>query len=282
MTVEGIDYSDARPGGAYIASHGKHFAVRYLYPPVAGGKGLSASEVRDLQAHHIDIVLVFEGTAGGAANGRSQGVKDAKAALALLKALPLDQDLPIYFAVDFDPTLGEWGAIDSYFSGVTSVLPHARAGVYGGYATVTRLQKTKAVAWFWQTYAWSGGRLASGIHLYQYSNGEWGGSVDFTRALQAEYGQHRPAAPAPPPAPTPPPTPTPVPVPPPVTPAPDEGDDMASPCYFKGDKAADVFILNRLTGKKRHVPAPEWAAANVGSLIITIPQADADAIPAGA
>lgn len=55
---------------------------------------------------------------------------------------------------------------------------------------------------------------------------------------------------------------------------------MASPCYFKGDKQPDIFILNRVTGSKRHIPHPEWTACGVGVLVVTIPQADADAIPA--
>jgi hypothetical protein len=305
LSIEGIDYSDARPGGSYLASHGKHFAVRYLYPPVSGGKGLSVSEVKDLQSHHIDIVVCYEGAAGGMTGGRAQGIKDAKVAVAMLKALPhLDQSLPIYFAADWDATPGEQAVIDSYLAGAASVIGHDRTGLYGGYWVITRAMAAKSASWFWQTYAWSGGNLAKGIHLYQYDNGQWGGSVDFTRALQAEYGQHgvkkpvpapapKPApapapAPAPKPVPAPAPVPTPTPVPAPVptpipptwpTPLPSipEGVDMA--CYFKGDKAPDVFVLDRLTGKKRHVSAAEWSAAGVGQGIVTIAQADADAIP---
>lgn len=283
VSIEGIDYSDARPGGAYLASHGKHFAVRYLYPPVTGGKGLSQAEVNNLHAYGIQIAVVFEGAAGAATNGRSQGIKDAKLAQALLTKLSLSHTLPVYFAVDFDATPSEQAAIDSYLNGAASVIGHHRVGVYGSYYVIKRCQANKSASWFWQTYAWSGGNVASGIHLLQYSNGQWAGSVDFTRALQADYGQHATVIPAPAPAPkpVPAPAPTPPPIPAPIPPTETGAEPERTPVYFKGDTTTEVYYLNRATGKKRHVPAAEWAAVNLGQSIIIIAQAEADAIPAG-
>lgn len=74
-------------------------------------------------------------------------------------------------------------------------------------------------------------------------------------------------------------TPTPAAVTPAATPT---GDDDMPALYFKGADHADVFILNRTTGKKRHIGADEWAVAGLNQTVHEIAQAHADAIPSGA
>lgn len=189
--AEGVDYSWARPGAAALKAAGKTFVVRYLYRDGQGGKGLDASELADLQAHGLDVAVVYEGGNSRVLSGRAAGVTDAQAAQAQLTALGLPA-LPVYFAVDFNATAAQQGPIDDYLRGVASVLGLARVGVYGGLGPVQRCQANGTAAWFWQTYGWSGGAVASGIHLYQYRNGQTinGGLVDFCRSMQAEFGQH--------------------------------------------------------------------------------------------
>lgn len=203
VSIEGVDYSGARPGGASLEAAGKHFAVRYLYPygNLHGNKGLTATEVNDLHAHGIQIPVVFEGTAGGMKGGAVQGKRDAELAQALLTGLPLPHDLPIYFAKDYDGNLG--AAEIAYLGAAAAVIGAHRVGLYAGIVPIQEAQAGHYAAWFWQTYAWSGGKVAAGIHLYQYANGQWNGTVDFVRALQAEYGQHSVAKPAPAPKPKP-------------------------------------------------------------------------------
>jgi hypothetical protein len=48
-------------------------------------------------------------------------------------------------------------------------------------------------AWFFQTYAWSGGLWYGGNHVEQYKNGVIvaGGEVDLCRSVKAEFGQWR-------------------------------------------------------------------------------------------
>ena len=53
MSIEGVDYSFGRPGGAALAKAGKVFAARYLeysHSPNAG-KFLTSDEVVDLHGH---------------------------------------------------------------------------------------------------------------------------------------------------------------------------------------------------------------------------------------
>lgn len=184
--VEGVDYSFSRPGGAALAAAGKHFAVRYLSH---SSKGLTQTEIKDLTAHGIAVVLVFEEQGGSSLGGFVRGVADAHAAIVSQPPGLTSPTLPIYFAVDFDATSAQLPVVHDYFKGVASVLG-ARTGVYGSYAVINYCKDV--APWLWQTYAWSGSKVANGIHLYQYKNGQTinGASVDLCRAWQDNYGQN--------------------------------------------------------------------------------------------
>ena len=198
MAVEGVDFSWARPGGAALAKAGKRFVVRYVpYMLSAGtwtGKGLTAAEIRDYRSHGLGIALVFESAAARARGGHDAGAADARtsqAGLARLAGTGIPQDLPIYFAVDFDTTSADWPVLDAYLKGVASVLGAARVGVYAEKSYIDHVRSKKLARYLWQTYAWSGGRDAAGIHIKQYLNGQIinGGAVDLCRAFQDDFGQ---------------------------------------------------------------------------------------------
>lgn len=190
MTVEGVDYSFSRPSPICLYSNGKRFACRYLSYDT-NTKNLTHSEALSLSSAGLWIVCNWEAVADGALNGYSEGVRAATHARAL--AVPAGQpaDRPIYFSMDFDATTSELSESRAYFEGVADTIGIARVGVYGGYNTIDYFQRNKIARWFWQTYAWSGGKVHSGIHLYQWSNNHslCGGSVDYTRAMVSDYGQ---------------------------------------------------------------------------------------------
>lgn len=189
MAIEGVDYSDARPGGAALARAGKQFAGRYLYP--GSGKGLQQAELDDLAAYGIEVFLIFEGGSGGMKNGRAQGVADAQLAQQELNGLKgIDHALPIYFCADWDASASEMSIIDSYLAGAASVIGSGRVGIYGSYAVITHCQSHHTAEWFFQTYAWSAGNLAPNIHLFQYLDDTTvaGSAVDLTRAMQDDFG----------------------------------------------------------------------------------------------
>jgi hypothetical protein len=170
----GLDYSSGRPRAGEVARAGYRFVARYL--SYAGNpKDLTASEVADMQAYGIAIVLVFETTAGRAGDGFQAGVTDARAAQVEANSLGLGS-LPIYMAVDYDvpdyaPSTADprskLGPVAGYLQGAVSVLGLRRTGVYGGYWTVSRALAAGLAGYAWQSVAWSGGQTASGIHLYQ-------------------------------------------------------------------------------------------------------------------
>lgn len=177
------DYSWARPGGAALAAAGVKAVGRYVNDP--GGKGINTSELHDLQSHGVAVWLIFE-TSGQDATGSGNGVADARAAQSAVNALGFPHAV-VYFAID------EQNAPDltDYFQGIARVIPLARIGVYGGLDTIQAAQRARLASFFWQTYAWSRGEVASGIHLYQYLNGQTinGGAVDYCRTLEANFGQ---------------------------------------------------------------------------------------------
>lgn len=189
MTIEGVDYSWARPGGAALAAAGKKFAVRYLYADGQGGKGLDPDEIADLKAHGIELVLVFEGTAQRALDGFAAGVSDAQLVVSQLAALGLPADVPVYMAVDFDITDAQKPVAAQYLQGAKTIRGDA-VGDYGGYWCVKYMVDNKVCSWHWQTYAWSGGQVHPAAQLEQYLNSQnINGAVDLCRAFVDNYGQ---------------------------------------------------------------------------------------------
>lgn len=190
MTLEGVDYAWARPSVAGLVSAGKKFVVRYGGPGSVG-KQLDAAEARALIEAGIAIVANAEGAADGMLGGRDVGRAWARQADEHFRALGMPDDRPIYLSVDFDAGSAHWPAIDAALRGAAEVLGADRVGVYGGYDTIRHCQSAGTARWFWQTYAWSSGRWASGVHLQQYKNhvSLAGGTVDLCRAMVADYGQ---------------------------------------------------------------------------------------------
>jgi hypothetical protein len=189
VTIEGVDFSYARPGGAALVAAGKHFVVRYIRP--GDGRSLTTAEIADYRAHGLAICLVFESTANRALSGKAAGAADAISAQSNAAALGIPTTVSIYFAVDFDAAASQYVAIDAYLQGAASVIGLARTGIYGHAALMAHCQSVKTASRFWQTYAWSRGTVFPGYDLYQYLNGQTinGSAVDFCRALKADYGQ---------------------------------------------------------------------------------------------
>jgi len=188
--AEGVDFSWARPGGAAIKAAGKTFVMRYLYPDGQGGKGLDLSEVQDYRAHGLAIGVVWESSKNRALDGFAAGAQDARTSVAQLAALGMS-GTPVFFAVDWDATSAQYAAIGSYLDGATSVLGKNKTGLYAGFGPIDALVGVHC-AYGWQTYAWSGGRVSSKAHVYQYRNGQVlnGGSVDFCRSLAVDFGAY--------------------------------------------------------------------------------------------
>jgi hypothetical protein len=214
--IEGVDYAFApHPSIAALKAAKKKFVVRYIgskdYTKSRSDKWLSRAEYASLRANGIEVAVVFETTAKRAESGKSAGATDAKIAKTEIAYLGLPADIPVYFAVDYDDTVGP--NIRGYFDGIKTVLPKSRIGAYGGYKILKVLFDEGRVTYGWQTYAWSYNQAKGATdwdkraQLQQYANGKslGGATVDYTRATVANYGQAGSATPStPPPAPKPP------------------------------------------------------------------------------
>lgn len=187
-SVHGVDYSWARPGGAFLAARGVNLAGRYLWAHEAN-KGIGRAEYDDLRAHNIDVFFFYETSAADSmAGGFDVGVKHAKAAQGFLDKLGLPNH-PVHFNVDHDATLAQIPAILEGLRGAASIVGKARTGIYGEY-DVVKAALDAGYPFACQTYAWSGGKWDPRATTQQWSNGQWGGSVDFTRAMAEQFGQN--------------------------------------------------------------------------------------------
>jgi len=137
------------------------FVVRYYsgYPP----KNLSRGEAEALSKLGVRCVTVWEGRARDAIgydNGRVHGFH------AFGQAVKCGQPAgtPIYFAVDYEPSLTERPAVERYFEGVREGLSqaqrdpranpngmHYNVGVYGNRVTLDLCKAQGIVTWFWQS-----------------------------------------------------------------------------------------------------------------------------------
>lgn len=192
-SLHGVDYSFARPDPKVLAARGVKHVGRYLHDST---KGLTRPEYDALRAAGIEVWLIFERDGKELLGGFSAGVEAAKLAERQRVILGLDEQ-PIYFNVDYDAPAADMPKILDALDGVASVIGLERVGLYAGIGPLSAAFDAGKITWGFQTYAWSGGKWDVRAQLQQWANGQWGGTVDFTRAMAAEYGQHAVEAPVP-------------------------------------------------------------------------------------
>jgi hypothetical protein len=151
-----------------FAVDGFDFVGRYLVP--SGWKALSEAEATLINQAGISIISVYETTADRALGGRTAGINDGYTAAAVAKKVGQPEGSTIYCAVDFDAQPSQIHTVLEYIKGFAEATPKFSTGVYGSYSVVLAAKAAKACTRFWQTYAWSKGKVASGIHIYQFKN----------------------------------------------------------------------------------------------------------------
>lgn len=190
--VEGVDYAFSRPDIGGLAAAGKVFACRYGGPG-SSTKHLTLAEAQALSAAGISIVANAEGSADGMLGGFNAGVSWARSAETHFRNCGMPPDRPIYLSADFDVTSAQWPTVANALRGAASVLGATRVGLYGGRRAIEWARRDGVAAWYWQTFAWSGGVWVPGNHLEQYRNTVTlaGGTLDLDRAVPTDYGQWR-------------------------------------------------------------------------------------------
>jgi Domain of unknown function (DUF1906). len=196
MTIEGVDYSFARPDPRKLAAADKRFAGRYVGVG-SPGKRLTMAEARSLAGAGLSIVSLVEEAKMSPMNGYREGMTHAAAALMEATRCGMPRGYPYYFAVDWDATLAEMFTVGKYFEGVAQVLYPAEIGVYAGIKQLDWLLRRGLARWGFQTYAWSDGRWDPRAQIQQYDNHVIiaGAEVDLCRAVVGDYGQWLPGQP---------------------------------------------------------------------------------------
>ncbi len=153
-------------------------------------KNLKRREANALRKEGIDIVSVYETTTGWMRGGYPAGVKAAKLAKADIIANGGPKKPFVYFACDEDA--GYTRQVNATLRGAAQVLGRDKVGIYGGYGVVDSALKTHSAARGWQTMAWSRGKVAKGIALFQTIKtyaGDVGLSYDSNFAHADDIGQ---------------------------------------------------------------------------------------------
>lgn len=187
MIILGADYATwrSREQLRCLRRAGICFVVRYLAPEGSAWKRLSPREVQDITSEGLAIVSVYQ-FAGNRPDQFTvdRAREDARIALSWAVQVGQPEGTPIYFAVDFDAQDEHLPLLRTYFETVRDTLEYRYLpGVYGSYRVVSALKET--CLRFWQTYAWSGGRVSPHAHMVQFHNGEQlcGGAVDLNLAF---------------------------------------------------------------------------------------------------
>lgn len=153
-----------------LAAAGAKFAVRYLVPASYQWKRLIRAEADAIMVAGMRLASVYQEGARAPAGGATAGTADGRKALAEAKAIGQPIGSAIFFAVDYDAHEGDFAAIEAYLRAAAVELPGYHVGVYGHCGVIEAMAARKACRYFWQTYAWSGGKKSKYAHLWQYEN----------------------------------------------------------------------------------------------------------------
>lgn len=187
-----LDYSAGKPGALAIVRAGYVGAVRYIGLP-GRTKDIDRTEYEDFSRNGIGMALVFEEAAGNWRNGYTQGQIDGRRARDHANAIGFPADRPIYMAIDQDVvTEADFKAMLAYLNGAAASLGGVYVtGVYGEADVIDRVRSEGKAKWFWQTKAWSRGRVTP-AHLRQNIGTVYVGGIgcDVNDVLADDWGQH--------------------------------------------------------------------------------------------
>lgn len=193
-----VDFSEARIPMDKLNRHNIIGVGRYLWKPEYDNgrtnKGLSRAEAAGYDSAGKAIFQIYEEDGEELTGGFDAGVRVAKAAEAFRAAAARPAGA-VYFNVDFDLPAEQLAAVLDALRGAATVIGIERVGLYAGYRVIKAAFDAGVITWGWQTYGWSldaDGRIQwdPRAHLRQWSNGQWGETVDFVWAMAKEYGQH--------------------------------------------------------------------------------------------
>lgn len=165
----GVDFAWDTPNFDTLKSSGYKFCMNYL-SWLPNGKVLTASRRDAMLSRGFAIGPNWEYDSSDQLRGTSGGNTDGAEAYRQAVALGVPEGVTIWFSCDFDVQDSQRSVVQNYWTAAKNQLQgRYQMGVYGGRRAATWALALGHKAW--QTYAWSGGVVVPGIHIYQFQNG---------------------------------------------------------------------------------------------------------------
>lgn len=198
MMRTGIDFiSSNYPGGKWFQFHNFTFGISYASMGTSW-KDLTPTIVEDLDAYHIDCVLVYEQEAQPK-GGFDEGRKAAQRVRALKSPLHMPVNRSAYYAFDYDPPDSDFPILDTYLRGAN--LETELPGCYSSGAYLLHALTIGIIsrAWLSCSTGYRGYQAAIDSNLMSLTQ-ECGGpidgwDVDVDTAHVDDFGQWRPNQP---------------------------------------------------------------------------------------
>lgn len=181
------------PTGAAVRAAGYRGVALYVGIP-SRRKAPTRALVDDYLAHGLDLVLVYEDTAGTWRQGLHRGAEDATAVRSHLADLGIDWAAVgcVFMALDTDVVATELEVARAYIAGAEQVLGQARTGAYGGHLVISDLLDRGLISHAWSAAGWQYGHMDSRSVLHQNVKQVNIGGVpcDVNDVLAADFGQY--------------------------------------------------------------------------------------------
>lgn len=156
--VENLKRAGVKAAGRYLGDAGSW-------------KAMSPAEANIILKAGLSIFSIWETNPTNPAYfSAQQGQNDAVAASRYARSVGQPQGTPIYFTVDYDAGTGDLGPITAYFRAIKAAQTGYAVGAYGSFRIIEELGRSGMADCFYQTYAWSAGKLSAYTHLYQFQN----------------------------------------------------------------------------------------------------------------
>lgn len=161
-----------------LKAAGYDFACRYFG---YGWKITDKAECQIISDAGLRVLCVWEHDVGDYKGGAVRGAKYGEEARKQAISCGMPYDAIIYAAIDTEVT--DYSLCAAYLMAFAAAIAPYRLGVYGGYGTIDEMAKRGIGAAYWQTIAWSYGKISQNMNVYQYntSHAECGIYVDNDR-----------------------------------------------------------------------------------------------------
>jgi hypothetical protein len=206
-----IDFSAGVPSASSIKAAGHLGAVRYVSQPRPdaqwmAGKPVRLAETTANAALGLATASVYQYGRANTADwlkGAAGAVVHAPQAIAIHKAAGGPTGVPIYVAIDDNPTHAQYtGQIRPYLQSFKTSLEAAglKLGVYGNYNVIEWATQDGLGEYFWMHDWGSGGKIHPRTTIHQLPQSQQrvidGITVDINNVYAKDWGQWLPGAPA--------------------------------------------------------------------------------------